>query len=311
MVFLVFAIAQAVWSQSSSDPLADARIYASTGRFVNAENTLRSYIAENPSSAEAYFLLGYVFFRQQKAKDSLAAFTEGAKFKRPGADDLKIVASDYVLLADYGDADKWFSEVVTQEPDDAETWYLLGRTKYNESDFGAAVTSFERSLQLRPQHVEAENNLGLCLKELGQVDKAKAAFQSAIEWQGSAPTDAQPFLNFGTLLSENADESSVRQSLTYLAQAESLAPENPKTHEVLADAYSSLKDLPKAQQQLEQAVELAPATSALHYKLGQVYRKQGMKDKAQQQFAICEKLSKAHSSDKTPNPLESEHPNSN
>jgi tetratricopeptide (TPR) repeat protein len=248
-------------------------------------------------------------FREQRAKDSLAEFTEGAKFKRPGADDLKIVASDYVLLGDYSDAEKWFSEVVVEKPDDAESWYLLGRAKYNESDFGSAATSFERSLQLRPNNVEAENNLGLCRQELGQQDKAKTAFQSAIEWQGDTPTDAQPFLNLGKLLSENADEASVRRSLAYLSKAESLAPDNPKVHEILADAYSSLKDLPRAQKQLEKAVELAPGTSALHYKLGQVYRKQGLGEQAREQFAICEKLSTAHSSNKTPNPLEQDHPN--
>ncbi|MFC5862320.1 tetratricopeptide repeat protein [Acidicapsa dinghuensis] len=303
-------MAQGAWSQSSSDQLANAREYASTGRLANAENALHSYIADNPSSAEAYFLLGYVLFREQRAKDSLAAFTEGAKYQRPGAGEFKIVASDYVLLGAYSDADKWFSQVITQNPDDAETWYLLGRTKYNENDFSAAATSFERSLQLRPMHIEAENNLGLCWKELGQLDKAKAAFQLAIEWQGATPADAQPYLNLGTLLSENTDEPAMRQSLTYLAEAESLSPDNPKVHETLADAYSSLKNLPQAQRELEKAIELAPGTSALHYKLGQIYRKQGMREQAQQQFAICEKLSSAHSSNKTPNPLEPDHPNS-
>lgn len=312
----IFAIALPAWPQLSpdlpSDPLADARAYASTGRLANAEHTLRTYIAENPSSADAHFLLGYVMFREHRAKDSLAEFTEGAKYRHPSADDLKIVASDYVALGDFGDADIWFSEVVSEKPDDAETWYLLGRTKYNESDFGAAITSFERSLQLRPQQVEAENNLGLCWKEQGQLDKAQAAFQAAIDWQGAEPTDAQPFLNLGTMLAENStDEVKLRLSLTYLEKAESLAPDNPKVHETIADAYATLKELPQAQRQLEKAVELAPETSALHFKLGQVYRKQGMREQAQQQFAICEKLSAAHSSNKTPNPLEQDHPNSN
>lgn len=303
-VLLIFVVAQSVWPQSSSDPLADARAYASTGRLANAERTLNAYIAENPSSADAHFLLGYVMFREQRAKDSLAEFTEGAKYRRPSADDLKIVASDYVALGAFGDADKWFSEVVAEKPDDAEAWYLLGRTKYNESDFGPAVTSFERSLQLRPKSVETENNLGLCWKEQGQLDKAQAAFQAAIDWQGAELTDAQPFLNLGTMLAENTtDEAKLRLSLGYLDKAAALAPDNPKVHETIADAYSSLRELPQAQKQLEKAVELAPGTSALHYKLGQIYRKQGMREQAQQQFDICQKLSTTHSSNKTPNPL--------
>jgi hypothetical protein len=48
----------------------------------------------------------------------------------------------------------------------------------------------------------------------------------------------------------------------------------------------------------------------LHYKLGQNYRKQGMREQAQAQFAICEQLSSAHSSNKTPNPLQPHPPES-
>lgn len=308
-LFSLFATAQAVSSQPSSYSLADVRDYITTGRLATAEQALHAYIAENPSSADAHFLLGYVMFREQRATDSLAEFTEGAKFRRPTADDLKIVASDYALLGAFGDADKWFTETVAEKPDDAEAWYLLGRTKYNESDFAAAASSFERSLQLKPGNIEAENNLGLCWKEQGQEDKARDAFKSAIEWQGSSPTDAQPFLNLGTLMAESTDEPTLRGSLVYLAKAEALAPNNPKVHETLSDVYTSLKELPLAQQQLEKAVELAPATSALHYKLGQVYRKEGLREQAQQQFAVCEKLSSTHSSNKTPNPPELDHPN--
>ena len=103
---------------------------------------IRVYLKTNPSSADAHFLLGYVLFREQKAKESLAEFTAGAKFRRPHPDELKVVASDYVILGDFGDADKWFSEVVAEDPNDADANYLLGRTKFNENDFPAAISSF-------------------------------------------------------------------------------------------------------------------------------------------------------------------------
>jgi len=38
-------------------------------------------------------------FQEAAAKDSLAEFTEAAKFRKPTAFDLKIVALDYVVLA--------------------------------------------------------------------------------------------------------------------------------------------------------------------------------------------------------------------
>lgn len=297
---LMMACACCAPCQTPADPLSQARSLLADGEFAQSEAALRTYLRTNPSSAEAHFLLGYLLFRDQNAKESLAEFTTGAKSRRPEADELKVVASDYVLLGDFGDADKWFSEVVAKKPDDAEAWYLLGRTKFNENDFKAALLDFEHALSLRPHYVEAENNVGLSWKELSNPDQAKAAFLSAIEWQGDAPVDAQPWLNLGKLL---ADQGEFDKAISYLTKAAQLSPKNPTIHEELGTAYTSLHDFPKAQSELERATALAPEISGLHFKLGQIYRKEGMVDRAQQEFAICAKLNSTHSSAKTPNPL--------
>lgn len=285
--------------QQSADPLAQERALLSEGRLAESEAALRTYIRTNPSSADAHFLLGYILFRDQKANESLVEFTAGAKYSRPKADDLKIVASDYVILGDFADADKWFSEVVKEMPGDADAWYLLGRTKYNESSFAEAISSFERALALHPKLVEAENNIGLSWRELNNFEKAQAAFQAAMNWQGNSPTDAQPFLNFGTLL---ADQNDFEKALPYLTKAAKMSPDNPTVHGELGKVYLGQNDLQKAQSELERAVALAPEISSLHYKLGQIYRKEGLRDRSQQEFETCERLSSTHSSTKTPNP---------
>lgn len=294
--------------QQVADPLAQERSLVSAGKLAESEAALLTYVKTNPSSADAHFLLGYVLFSEHKAKESLAEFTAGAKFRRPHPDELKIVASDYVMLGDFGDADKWFSEVVAEDPNDADANYLLGRTKFNENDFAAAISSFANALKLRPNYVEAENNIGLAWRELNDLEKAEAAFQTAIEWQGDSPVDAQPFLNLGTLF---ADQGESEKAFPYLVKAAALSPDNPAIHEELSHIYEVRQDLPKAQSELEKTVALAPNISSLHFKLGQIYRKEGMRDRAREEFAVCEKLSGAHSSDKTPNPLSlksAEHP---
>lgn len=285
--------------QEPADPLALARSLLDAGRISDAESLLRHALAADPSEADAHFLLGYVLFREQRSADSLAEFTAGAKFRHPRADELKIVAADYVMLSDYADADRWFSQVVQDTPNDADAWYLLGRTKYNENEFAAAIADFERALVLHPRYVEAENNRGLAWKELNDRDKAQSAFQAAIDWQGSTPLDEQPFLNQGTLL---ADESKFDQAITLLMKALSIAPKNPSIHEELGKIYLALNKLSEAQSEIEQAIALAPDSSELHYKMGQVLRKEGQVERAQQEFAICERLNGAHSSSKTPNP---------
>ena len=285
--------------QTSPDPLSRAHALLDAGKIQDAESVLRTEIAANPSSADAHFLLGYALFREQKARESLAAFTAGAKFRRPNADELKVVAADYVMLGDYSDADKWFSRVVAETPNDFDAWYLLGRTKYNENEYAASIADFEHAIALHPRYVEAENNMGLAWKGLNDRDKAQAAFQAAIDWQGTQPTDAQPFLNLGALLADQGDDA---KAIPFLTRAVALAPKNPSVHEELGKVYLAINRLSEAQSELEQAIALAPDTSSLHYKLAQILRKEGQDKRAKEEFAICERLNGAHSSSKTPNP---------
>jgi Flp pilus assembly protein TadD len=298
---LLIAMSASLWAfQQPADPLAQERALLSAGKLPESELALLTYIKTNPSSPDAHFLLGYVLFREKKATESLAEFTAGAKLRHPHPDELKVVASDYAMLGAFGDADKWFSEVVAESPNDADANYLLGRTKFNENDFSAAISSFENALKLRPKYVEAENNIGLAWRELNDFEKAEAAFHAAIDWQGDAPVDAQPFLNLGTLL---ADRNGIEKAIPYLFEAAALSPDNPTIHEELSHVYALQQDLPKARSELEKAVALAPNISSLHYKLGQIYRKEGMQDRAREEFDVCSKLSGAHSSEKTPNPI--------
>jgi Flp pilus assembly protein TadD len=293
------ASAQAVPNSPATDPLTEPRRLAVSGQLKEAESNLRSYLTNHPASADAHFYLGYVLFREHKPTESLAEFTEGAKTRRPNPAELQTVASDYVMLEDYEDADKWFTAISKETPNDATIWYLLGRTKYNEGRIEEAASCFSRALSLRQKYVEAENNLGLAMHELNKPEDAKAAYQHAIEWQGTAPYDAQPFLNLGSLLVEGGDYDAAVASLK---QAAALSPENPSIHEQLGAAYDALNRAPEAQTELERAVALAPDISGLHFKLAGIYKKLGMKDRARQELELCAKLNSTHSSRKTPNP---------
>lgn len=279
--------------------LAQARALAVAGKYSQAGALLHKVLHSDANSADAHFLLGYIYFREQRARRSLAQFTAGARSRRPGVDDLRIVAADYVLLADYADAAKWFGVVAAKEPRNPENWYLLGRAQYNENRFQQSITSFKEVLSLKPKDVRAENNLGLAWEGLNDVDKASLAFRKAIEWQDDHPRDAQPYLNLGILLDNN---SHPEKAVQYLKTAVKLAPRNPKIREQLARTYREQKEMPQAQAQLETAVKLAPKAAGLHYELGQVYWREGLHDKAQQQFKICARLNGGHSSVATPNP---------
>jgi len=216
--------------------------------------------------------------REENARASLAEFTEGAKYERPSASDLKVVALDYVLLGSYADASKWLTQAVAENPKDAEAWYYLGRAKYNENRFEEAIRAFEQCLELEPRNVKAQSNLGLSYAGLNRNPEALAALLKAIEWQAGSPRkNAEPYIDLGDLLIQ---QNRVPAAVEYLLQAVQIAPRESRAREKLGNAYLNLNDLAAAQSQLQSGISFDPENPSLHYLLGTVYRKQGQPDKA-------------------------------
>jgi Flp pilus assembly protein TadD len=300
LLLLVASVCTAMRAQVPLDPLAEPKALLARGLPKDAETAIDVFLHANPGSTDGHYLRGEILFREQRAKDSLAEFTTGAKGRVPTAREFGIIASDYVLLRDYTDADRWFTKATAGDPLEASYWYLLGRTRYKEGQYEEAVSAFEHALSLHPRYVEAENNRGLALSVLQKKDLAIQAYQQAIDWQGSSGTDAQPYFNLGTLLLE---QNELAKAMDLLEKAVALSPSNPRMHEELGKAYVQQGNLALAQHELEVAVSLSPETSSLHYRLAQIYKKQLKADLAEREFTICAKLVGTHSSTVTPNPF--------
>jgi len=299
-------LAQSTNSTTEPDVLIQrARELLKKGQLNDAEHDTREYLVQHPASADGHFLLGYILFREHKSKESLAEYTEGARYHEPGPSDLKIVALNYVLLEDYADADKWLTRSVTGNPQDVEGWYYLGRTKYNLNRFEEAIRAFQECLKLDPKNVKAQTNLGLSLVGLGRISEAQNAYRQAIALQQQeAQKNPEPFIDFGDLL---LDENQPDDAIVYLSKAREIAPREFRVYQSLGKAYLRLNRLPEAQTELEKAVSLTPDSGPAHYMLGQVYQKKGLTVQAKLEFdrAIALNAAKNKTSPKN-NPGETE-----
>lgn len=271
--------------------------------------------ADDPETPEAHYLLGYVLFRENQPRESLAAYTAAAALRPPAADDFITIASDYILLKSLPEAKRWLTRATEQEPRNANAWYLLGRTEYTSDHAAGAVHAFDRCLALRPRDVRAKYNLGLAYERLEQPQAAIAAYQEAIRWQSSAipsadipgagaaaqaaAEDPQPYLDLGSLLLRRNDASA---ALPPLSRAAQLAPANPSAQQQLGLALERLGRDEEALPALRRAAALAPEISAPHFFLGRVLRHLGRTEEAAAEFAIVSRLASTRSAAEMPNP---------
>lgn len=264
-----------------------------------AAESLSNYIAKHPLSEDALYTLGYVQFRQDKPRDSLATYTKAAAVKTPTSDDLKIVSLNYVLLKDYKDAARYLEEAVKMDPANNEARYHLGRVRYQLNQFDQAIAAFSEVLRRQPLNLKAQYNLGLSFEGKNLVDDALNAYRRALDLEKSALTrDEQPYLDLGALLSRSSKPA---EAIPFLQRAVEIKPDYAKAQYELAKAFLATNDPQNAKKAVSESIRLDPNESSYHYLLGRIYAKLGNQDLANEQFRATDELLKKKGGSAAPN----------
>jgi tetratricopeptide (TPR) repeat protein len=290
----------------SAAELYRGKALVNLGSLEDAAAALEKFRATHPQSDDAAYLLAYIRFRQDKPKESLQLFTEAARLHDPTADDLKLIALDYVLLGDYDDAARYLEQSLARVPENTEVRYHLGRVRYQQNRFDLAIAAFQEVLQRDPANSKAQNNLGLSLEAKNEIDAALDAYRKAVALDEKlAVHNEQPYLNLGALMLKlgHADHA-----VPLLSRASEIDPQSAKVHYQLAKTYFDLNRLAEALREAEKAAQLEPDGSSNHYLLGRIYQRSGKKDLADRQFKLTERLIQAKSSDAGGMATGSQHP---
>lgn len=290
-----YAEAAPLFAQAEKDApgATDALLYegkslANLKRYTDAETVLREYDKRHPQAADGLYMLGFVLNREDKAVESLRTYTEAARLSTPKSDDLKIVATDYVLLNDYPDAIRWMRQAIDLDPKNEPAWYGLGRCYYSQSSFGEAEQAFRYALKLDPADLRAQGNLALTLEMLNEPAKADAEYRRSIALANSDPhTDQWPYLNYGSFLLE---QGKAAEAIPLLEKAIAIAPKCADCHGKLGRALVATGKEHAAVTELEKAVALDPGNAQLHYALGHAYQAASMTDQAKKELAIAAKM---------------------
>jgi len=273
----------------------DALLYLSKSlvnlnRYPEADAALEKYSSTHSASAEALYLLAYVRFRENRPKDSLELSTAAAKIQAPDADDLKIVALDYVLFDDLNNAARYLRESLAIKPEDVESHYSLGRVLYQQNHFDDAESEFREVLRRQPRHVKALDNLGLIAEGKNDPSQAARAYKQAIEADAEMLTHTeQPYLNLGILLTRLGRPE---EAEPWLKKAINIRPDYAKAHLSLGKTYLAMNRFTLSQNELATAIRLQPDDSAAHYFLGRAYYRGGDKVQAAKEFSLAENLMK-------------------
>ena len=194
-----------------------------------------------------------------------------------------------------------FQKATQLDPKLAAAFADLGGVYIEKRDYAPAIPPLKRAIELSPnleaahrllgyallaqgyaieaiphlEQAQAGDALGIALLEAGKLPEAVAVLQKAL---AQSPDDPELLYYYG--------RASGLLSKQVFDQLEARFPDSPRAHEMMAQDYAVLRDVPAAEKEFLEALRLRPQTAGLHLQLGELYARAQQWDKAEEQFNL-------------------------
>ncbi len=149
-------------------------------------------------------------------------------------------------------AEQLYRDLLTQAPDTADAWHLLGAICIQTQRPEEAVSAIGRAIELNPHNATYYSHLGAAYGNLGNHDESIRQLQNAVRL---APSAATAHYNLGTAL-RNAEQ--IEAAIDCFRRSAVLDPQSAETHFNLANALRDLKRYGEAEAGYRAAIAVRP-----------------------------------------------------
>jgi len=165
-------------------------------------------------------------------------------------------------------------KVCKQNPNDAESWYLLGAINGQLGNFKAAESCCRSALKLQPNHAGLHYNLAITLAQQNKLDDSISSFEQAIRLN---PQHAEAYLDLGNTLKSLGN---IEQAIKNYQHALRIQPMLPIAHTNLGHIYKSQNHLTNAETSYLQSLKIQPDSADACKGLASIYMSQSKYNEA-------------------------------
>jgi len=275
-------------AKAGTNPQIDAfESLIKAGKYTDAQEQLRDYIASHVESWEAQYQLGYLNFRLHRLQDSVSALCKSILLKNDFADSHRILAYDLNMLGHPELAKTELERSITLDPSSSESHYELGRIDYEQGAYSAAVVELEKAKSLSPTLVHVYHNLGLAYSALDQHSLAVSNFEEGLAVNDrQSQKSAWPLIDYATYRNTRSEFEMAR---ALLQRAIAIDGSWDQEYEQLSKAYRGLGKTAEAIAALKQAIALNPNKAESHYVLSRLYTQVQRERDAAKELALYQR----------------------
>jgi Flp pilus assembly protein TadD len=154
----------------------------------------------------------------------------------------------------------------------------------NKGEFSEAVHALQEALSLTPTFTEAQYQLALALRRLGEDKKSEEVSWRVLKLE---PDHALAHLNLGLLLAKEGDVSKAEVELQKAVQLE---PSLSEAHFALGKLADRSQNWKAAVREFQAVLAWNPQDGAAHYELAQALKASGEIDAAAQELRVAQQL---------------------
>jgi tetratricopeptide (TPR) repeat protein len=240
-----------------------AMVYADLGDSKSAADLLKKLADKNPSPRSLRALAAaYEQMRQfPLAADALKRVLE---LNPPDAGDVRrALAQDQMFAEQYPDALATYQDIVTEEPNDAQSYLRMSQIYLQMKDFAKAREASDKARMIEPDNLEIRYSLVSILQAEGKMPEAiqllNDILASTVKRSYSQAEKGVRVELLQRLASLYSSGDQTNEAIEALRQIPDLDPEMaPRVSAEIVDAYRIGKDFSKAEQEADSAVKKWP-----------------------------------------------------
>jgi tetratricopeptide (TPR) repeat protein len=153
----------------------------SLGKLGEAETVLVQAVGMNPGNAGIWFNLAWIYEQQGRLEPAEKAYYDTLRANPAYVEPRINLAALLVRRERYAEALEQAETAQRYAPSHPAVLYLTGDILLKMRRYADAVQTFEKLASIQPAHPLVHTSLGLCFEGLGDQDRARAHFRSAIE----------------------------------------------------------------------------------------------------------------------------------
>jgi tetratricopeptide (TPR) repeat protein len=256
--------------------------------WTRAETLLVAEIERTPKPVDLLKMLAGVFMNAHKPLNAAIALKKAETYGPLDAATRMQLALAYISMKRGDWARPELERLAGEDPANPGYASWLARLDYDSGRYAAAIDRLETVVQREPSFIRAYDNLGLCYEALNQNDEAVRQYREAIRRiRETGESWPWPFVNLGILL-KNQGQIGEAEALFNEALAADPAFAPALYH--LGTVLEGSDRTEAAVQALVRAAAANPAYAEPHFALARIYRRQGRTAEADAELATFQRL---------------------